>query len=170
MTKKIAVIVGSDSDLKGQCKPGLQYLLAQAVESVSVVGVYTYSAHRNTDELLDLVAELAQDEVDVIIAGAGWANALTGLCDAYLRYYLQDSDVVVIGVAFEDSENIQHAFAAHLSITELPPGNKVAYDKYVGEEGFLRACRFAVEGNMPVITLPEKRPSHQRTIQEALEL
>jgi len=165
----IAILIGSDSDL-AQCREGLSYLAdLETRELAEVVGVWTASIHRNTDEVLDGLADLAQREVvDVLIAGAGWANALTGTCDSYLRYSLDNDRIVVIGVAFEDKENPQHTQAAILSITEVPR-NQVVFDDFVGAEGFLKACRFAVEGELPKIKLPEAKSVVRRSVREALE-
>ena len=119
MPRRIAVWVGSDSDLS-QCVAGLQVLHeAQEKGQIEFVKQVTASIHRNPAELDEILKGLL-GKVDVIIAGAGWANHLTGNIDARLRNLLGDEKIVVIGVAFEDSESSDHNTAAVLSITEVP--------------------------------------------------
>lgn len=166
--RRIAIIIGSDSDLP-QCLLGLQYLQAAGQEGrASVEAVYTMSVHRNTAILLDELQYLSQKKrADVIIVGAGMANHLTGVCDAYLRYQLQDVLIPIIGVAFEGREPEQDIPAAVLSITRVPK-TQVIFDDYVGADGFLRACKFAVEGRLPKIKLEEAKPHQERTLAQAI--
>lgn len=165
MGRRIAIINGSDSDLP-QCQQGLLYLKAN--NDIEVVGVTTASAHRNTEELLQKVTELVYKEVDAIIVGAGWANALTGLVDAFLRNTLKVTSPVVFGVAFVDAKNARHTATAILSILDVP-GTQVVCDHYVGEEGFLRACKDAAEGELPEIKLKEPKKVIERTLDQAIE-
>ena len=191
--RKIAVIVGSDSDVE-QCFAGLQYLQSQGDVRI-VCGVHTLSVHRNLGELLAYLKGLQDDllptvinsptylhgPVDVIIAGAGWAAHLPGMIDSHLRYGLFDTRTVVLGVAFEDLSNDdpfvckQHLLAAKLSISEVPGTQVVCRDsigqqkeQYVGAEGFLRACKFAVHGTLPKIQQPKPRLCKYRSPDEAL--
>ncbi len=173
--RKIAVMVGSDSDLK-QCYGGLQYLQkAQKKGLCEVVGVLTNSIHRNTEAVLNNLKELQEMEVDVLIAGAGWANHLTGTCDAYLRNTMKNDRITVIGVAFgkmfpTTSEETRKREAATLSISEVP-GTQVVFEGFcIGEVGFRKACERAVEGDFPLIKLKEPKPAYWRTLNEALEL
>jgi phosphoribosylcarboxyaminoimidazole (NCAIR) mutase len=165
--RKIAIILGSESDLS-QCDKGFKLLSNSETE---VVGVYIRSQHRNTPSLQQVLAELSQMKIDAIIAGAGWANHLTGCCDAYLRYTLRDDKIVVIGVAFADEKNLRHTQAAVLSMTEVP-GTQVVYkdsDKvFVGRDGFFRACKMAIN-ELPKIKLPEPKPPIDLSLVEALE-
>jgi len=169
--KKVAIIVGSKSDLE-QCLEGLKFLESKSNE-VQVVGVYVRSQHRNMEDVKQLLRELAGIEIDAAIVGAGWANHLTGCCDAYLRYNLRSTDFPVIGVAFEDKKNEQHTQAAILSIIEVP-GTQVIYkdeeELFVGPNGFLRACQFAVQGKFPAISLPEPRATLDLSLNDALAL
>lgn len=169
--RKIAVIIGSKSDLT-QCHKGLR-ILSRNQEEVQVVGVYIRSQHRNTLETQELLRELTKMEVDIAIVGAGWANHLTGCCDAYLRYTLKNNRLVVIGVAFEDKQNERHTNAAILSVTEVP-GTQVIFEDdgfpNVGESGFIRACVLAIDGDLPKIKIPEPRPTMDLSLEEALEI
>lgn len=167
--RKIAVILGSRSDLK-QCKDGL-LVLQQEVQkgTVEVFGVYIRSIHRNTEATLSLLKELSVPalDVDVIIAGAGMANHLTGCTDAYLRYEIGNMQTVVVGVAFENQERPEWTDAAGASIIHVP-GTQVVFNNYVGADGFRRACEFAVTGTLPEIKEPEPRPSERFTLEKAL--
>ena len=174
--RKIAVIVGSASDLS-QCHRGLMLLknlmiVSSTSEKIEVSGVYIRSQHRNTLDTQELLRELTQMEVDVAIIGAGWANHLTGCCDAFLRYVLRNDKLVVIGVAFEDETNPKHTLAATLSISEVP-GTQVVYSgidgKFIGSEGFLQACGMAANGELPKIFLPEPKPIQDLSLEKALE-
>ena len=166
--RTIAVMIGSDSDLP-QCKEGFEYL-ARIVESgeTEITAVITSSIHRNTHAVLRCLEDLRYEDVTALIVGAGCANHLTGTCDAFLRHTLRDRRIVVIGVAFEDKQDQYNTQAAVLSIVKVP-GNQVVFDNFVGAEGFLRACQFAVKGELPEIRLKSVEPVVRRTIQEALE-
>lgn len=168
MKRKIAVLIGSDSDLP-QCEHGLNYLRQKELGGgAEVLGVYTASIHRNTGDVLRFLQVLSErGDVDAIIAGAGWANHLTGTADAFLRYTLKDQRIVVIGVAFLDGDKVMHNTAAMLSISEVP-GTQVVFGPYNGSSGFLNACMFAVEEELPKITLKEGRLAVTRTLNEAL--
>ncbi|OGD56401.1 hypothetical protein A2V71_04690 [Candidatus Berkelbacteria bacterium RBG_13_40_8] len=173
--RRIAVIVGSKTDLK-QCGQGLEYLRqeSQANRVKLIGGILASSIHRATEFTLKKLRELhsSKSPPDVLITGAGWANHLTGMCDAYLRYTLGDTKIVVVGVAFEDSDNQNHTLASRLSISEVPKTQVVFSDKlgsFEDQNGFLRACRFAVNGVLPAIILPESRPPELLSLENALK-
>ncbi|MFC1615110.1 AIR carboxylase family protein [Patescibacteria group bacterium] len=170
--RKIAVIHGSDSDLP-QMRAGLE-LLEQAQnmdgQQIEVVDVYSCSVHRNPDcwtEFLESL-ESTSGNVDVVIAGAGWANHLTAMTDKWLRNFRANDHTIVVGVAFEDLKNPKHTEAAILSITEVP-GHDIVFHDYVGASGFERACKFAISGKLPKIVKRAYKPSTIRDLQEALE-
>jgi phosphoribosylcarboxyaminoimidazole (NCAIR) mutase len=165
--RRIAIMIGSDSDLP-QCKKGL-VCLADAVRAgrAEVVEVITASIHRNTEYVLEKLLSLV-GKIDVLIAGAGWANHLTGTADAFLRYTLKDASIVVIGVAFVDKDSEMRTVTAELSITNVP-GTQVVFENFIGEEGFFKACFFSVEGELPAITLKDPKPPITRTLEEALK-
>lgn len=170
MKRKVAVIVGSKSDLKN-CNKGLIYL--KYSEEVEIAGVYVMSQHRNTLEVQDLLRELSDRQVEAVVVGAGWANHLTGCCDAFLRYTLGNMKLVVIGVAFEDPDNKNHTQAAILSITEVP-GTQVVFEdqrgQFVGHGGFYHACKMAAVGDLPKIKLPTPKESMRLSIDEAIAM
>lgn len=166
---KVWVMVGSDSDLK-QCKKGFAFLKEWAdKDMVDVEHIIINSIHRNTKEVFKNLELAVIAGVDVIIAGAGWANYLTGTIDAYLRYTMRNDHIVVVGVAFEDKENPQHTQAAILSITEVP-GTQVVFNDYVGEEGFEAAARFVLTKGLPEIVLKEPKKVQQRNLNDTLKL
>ena len=172
--RRIAVIFGSDSDLP-QCQTGLEYLAKMAEEGrVKVVEVITASIHRNTEFVLEKLRSLV-GKVDALIVGAGWANALTGITDAFLRNTLRDDRIVVVGVAFEDNHGPNFTQTAILSIVHTP-GTQVVFtdllsslDRFIGKNGFSLACQSAVEGELPVITLKDPKPPITRTLEETLK-
>jgi len=159
MEKRVAIIVGSKSDLN-QCEKGLKHL--RAFSNIEVVGVFVRSQHRNTLETQELLKNLVNCDVDVAIVGAGWANHLTGCCDAYLRYTLRTTKMPIIGVAFADKKNENHTKAAILSISEVPGTQVIFKDSYgtelVGSCGFLDACIMITSNReFSVIKLPEPK-------------
>jgi len=166
--RKIAIIVGSASDLK-QCLEGLKFLRGDIENAVTI---YVRSQHRNTLSLQKLLHGLP-DWADVAIVGAGWANHLTGCVDAFLRYEIKTTKLPVIGVAFEDPQNSRHTEAAILSMTEVP-GTQVIYRDekgiFVGPNGFFHACQFAVAGKFPVIKLPPPKEPQDLMMGQAIEL
>jgi phosphoribosylcarboxyaminoimidazole (NCAIR) mutase len=174
MKRRIVIIIGSASDLK-QCLPGLEFLKNHP--EVEVIGVYIRSIHRNTEATLSLLRRLSKGDMDIetAIVGAGWANHLTGTCDAYFRYELKDARIRVIGVAFEDlrDETGRHNLAAQLSISEVP-GTKVTYKDgecfFSGEDGFLLACQLAAQGDLPEIVLPKPKEPADLRLEEAIEM
>ena len=169
MKRKIAIIVGSVNDFK-QALEGLMYL--QNCIGIEV-HVYVRSQHRNTLPTQILLRDLARRGFDVVITAAGWANHLSGCSDAYLRYTLRDSRLVVMGVALEDKEIQKHTDAAKLSISEVPGTQVVFKDEagqFVGPLGFSRACKFAANRELPKITLPEPKPTMDLTLEKAIEM
>ncbi len=77
----------------------------------------------------------------------------------------------MIGVAFQDPNNAIHTQAAELSISEVP-GTQVVFNdgwaRFIGPDGFRRACQYAISGELPVITLPEPRPPVSLTLEQAI--
>jgi phosphoribosylcarboxyaminoimidazole (NCAIR) mutase len=179
--RHVVIIVGSKSDIK-QCRLGLEWLKANG-DKITVNAFHVASQHRHTLRVQEILTELANSKnpPDAIIVGAGWANHLTGCCDAFLRYKLKDTMIHVIGVAFMDVvQNNQaeinlhenHSLAAVLSITCVPGTQVIFKDdngkEFIGEEGLLRACKFAAIGIFPAITLKEPPESLEMSLEKAL--
>lgn len=169
--RKIAVVMGSDSDLP-QCVAGLEYLQERGNEGrINVRSVETRSVHRNMEALFTwLYGIRVHFDPDVILAGAGMAAHLPGMLDARLRYSLSDTKIVVIGVAFENDQD-PGTLAAKLSISHVPGTQVVWHDnqgQFVGPDGFYRACVVAADGGLPQIALPKARAPQSRSMQEVL--
>jgi phosphoribosylcarboxyaminoimidazole (NCAIR) mutase len=171
----ITIIVGSKNDLK-QCFKGLKWLFEHG-EEVLVKRIHVASQHRHTLKVQEILTNEVESlkgtaPTDAIIVGAGWANHLTGCCDAFLRFHLKNATIPVIGVAFEDREKDLHTEAAILSITQVP-GTQVIFEdadgQFVGEDGFLAACEFAAQGKFPQLVLKEPPESMDFSIAEALQ-
>lgn len=169
-TRKIVVIVGSKNDLK-QCVSGLILLRDFVKKGLAKVTVHVKSVHRHTEKLLSLLRGLSVGgATDVIIAGAGKAAHLPGCVDGYLRNYLKDSKIQVIGVAFEGKSKKDNKAAA-LSITHVP-GRQLIYAG-LGNDGFENACHMAcvyTEADWPTIELKEPPPDLDLTLEQAYEL
>lgn len=168
--RRIGAIVGSDSDLK-QCVEGIEFMLNKHLYGkVNLAWFDTASQHHNPLELQGILTEYfkmpADQKVDVLIVGAGWANHLSGCTDAFLRKTLRDDHIVIIAVAFEDKADQDHTLAAVYSIKYVP-GLKAVFKNYVGTEGFLQACRDAMEMELPKIDLQPAKLWIRRTWLEA---
>jgi len=133
---KVAVVVGSESDLP-QIETGLAFLKGKVSGKVNVI-----SCHRNPVQLFDFARTT---DVDLVIAGAGWAAALPGMLASWLDNW-QKPNVPVLGVAFR-SDSERNNLAAITSI-ECLPRQSVELDQnghvYFGEAGFSSACQDAV--------------------------
>ncbi len=111
--KKVAIIMGSDSDLK---------VMQDAVDILSEFGIPNIvdivSAHRTPQYMFDFAKNAAKDDIAVIIAGAGGAAHLPGMV-ASLTY------LPVIGVPVKSSNSID-GWDSVLSILQMPNGVPVA--------------------------------------------
>ena len=109
---KVGIIMGSDSDLK---------VMSKAAEMLEELGVEyeitIISAHRQPDELIEWTRTAEDRDVRVIIAGAGMAAALPGMCAALYA-------LPVIGVPLS-GKNLD-GMDAVFSIMQMPPGVPVA--------------------------------------------
>ena len=109
---KVGIVMGSDSDLK---------VMSKAAEMLEELGVEyemtIISAHRQPDELIQWTRTAEERDVKVIIAGAGMAAALPGMCAALYA-------LPVIGVPLS-GKNLD-GMDAVFSIMQMPPGVPVA--------------------------------------------
>ena len=109
---KVGIVMGSDSDLKVMSKA------ADMLEELGIEYELTIiSAHREPDELIVLTRGDEERDVKVIIAGAGMAAALPGMCAALFA-------LPVIGVPLS-GKNLD-GMDAVFSIMQMPPGVPVA--------------------------------------------
>lgn len=109
---KVGIVMGSDSDLKVMSKA------ADMLEELGIEYELTIiSAHRESDELIEWTRGAENRDVKVIIAGAGMAAALPGMCAALFA-------LPVIGVPLS-GKNLD-GMDAVFSIMQMPPGVPVA--------------------------------------------
>lgn len=146
---KIAVVIGSESDLP-QMTAGLHDLRqAQNGGCCVSTSVNVISCHRNPLELQNFTE---RESPDVVIAGAGMAAALPGIIKAWFRHF--SKAIPVIGVAFE-GKNEAATRAAQLSIEQLP-GQPVILNAngkaFSGPQGFQGAVNLALNAEF----MPEK--------------
>ena len=109
---KVGIVMGSDSDLKVMSKA------ADMLEELGIEYELTIiSSHREPDELIEWTRGAENRDVKVIIAGAGMAAALPGMCAALFA-------LPVIGVPLS-GKNLD-GMDAVFSIMQMPPGVPVA--------------------------------------------
>lgn len=110
--KQVSVIMGSDSDLK---------VMSQAISILEKFGISydvdIISAHREPDVLVEWGKEAKEKGYQVVIAGAGKAAALPGMCAALV-------DVPVIGIPMKTSD--LGGEDSLFSIVQMPSGIPVA--------------------------------------------
>ena len=109
---KVGIVMGSDSDIK---------VMSKAADMLKELGIeYEFtiiSAHRQPDALIEWTRSAEDRDVRVIIAGAGMAAALPGMCAALFA-------LPVIGVPLSGSK--LDGMDAVFSIMQMPPGVPVA--------------------------------------------
>jgi 5-(carboxyamino)imidazole ribonucleotide mutase len=110
---KVAIVMGSDSDLPVMRKAAEMLELLGIPHTVSIV-----SAHRTPDRLYDFARNAHERGTEVIIAGAGGAAHLPGMVAAM-------SPLPVIGVPIKSSNSID-GWDSVLSILQMPGGVPVA--------------------------------------------
>lgn len=111
--KKVAVIMGSDSDLK---------VMQDAVDMLNHFGIPNIldivSAHRTPEYMFDFAKNSSKNGIAVIIAGAGGAAHLPGMVASLTH-------LPVIGVPVKSSNSID-GWDSVLSILQMPNGVPVA--------------------------------------------
>ncbi len=129
--KKVAIVMGSDSDMAvmQSCIDQLKYFGIDPV-------VRIISAHRTPEISADFSRNAASRGIKIIIAAAGMAAHLAGAMAAGTR-------LPVIGVPLAASES-PAGIDALLSTVQMPPGVPVA-TMAIGRAGAKNAAIFAVE-------------------------
>ena len=126
--KKVAVIMGSDSDLP---------VVEKALDTLAAYGVpyevHVYSAHRTPDEARSFAENARQNGFGVLIAAAGKAAHLAGALAA-------NTTLPVIGIPVKAS--VLDGMDALLSTVQMPAGIPVAA---VAIDGAVNAALLAVE-------------------------
>lgn len=126
--KKVAVIMGSDSDLP---------VVGKAIDTLKSFGVeceaHVYSAHRTPKEAAEFAATAREKGFGVIIAAAGKAAHLAGSLAA-------QTTLPVIGIPVKSST--LDGLDALLSTVQMPAGIPVAT---VAIDGAVNAALLAIE-------------------------
>ena len=130
MSALVAVLMGSKSDMDV-----MQVCMETLTKFKIEHEVHVMSAHRTPDKLRDFVSSARTRGFEVIIAAAGGAAALPGVCKAY-------TPLPVIGVPLASSE--LRGIDALYSIVQMPPGMPVA-TVAVGAWGARNAAALAAE-------------------------
>ena len=127
--KKVAIIMGSDSDLP---------VVQKAADTLRTFGVpyemHVYSAHRTPEQARDFSANARSNGFGVIIAAAGMAAHLAGALAA-------NTTLPVIGIPMK-STTFTNGIDALLSTEQMPSGIPVAT---VAVDGAVNAALLAIE-------------------------
>ena len=134
--KKVAVIMGSDSDL-----PALRPCLEKLRELEIPFEAHIYSAHRTPDEAARFAASARENGFGVLIAAAGKAAHLAGALAAR-------TTLPVIGIPIKSST--LDGLDALLSTVQMPSGMPVATVAIDGAQNaaLLAAQILAVEDSL----------------------
>ncbi len=109
---QVGIVMGSDSDLKVMSKAAAMLEKLDIDYEMTII-----SAHREPDEFYEWAKAAEGKGIKVIIAGAGMAAALPGMCAALFP-------MPVIGVPLSGSK--LDGQDALYSIVQMPPGIPVA--------------------------------------------
>ena len=127
--KKVAIIMGSDSDLP---------VVKKAADTLESFGVpyemHVYSAHRTPVQARDFSANARENGFGVIIAAAGMAAHLAGALAA-------NTTLPVIGIPMKSSI-FANGLDALLSTVQMPSGIPVAT---VAVDGAVNAALLAIQ-------------------------
>lgn len=127
--KKVAIIMGSDSDLP---------VVQKAADTLRTFGVpyemHVYSAHRTPEQARHFSANARSNGFGVIIAAAGMAAHLAGALAA-------NTTLPVIGIPMK-STTFTNGIDALLSTVQMPSGIPVAT---VAVDGAVNAALLAIE-------------------------
>lgn len=110
--KKVAILMGSDSDLKT-----MRAAIEQLAEFDIPCDVHVMSAHRCPDAVAEFAEQAEGEGIEVIIAGAGKAAHLAGVIAA-------KTTLPVIGVPIETK--LAGGLDSLLSMVQMPRGVPVA--------------------------------------------
>lgn len=127
--KKVAIIMGSDSDLP---------VVRKAADQLEAFGVpyemHIYSAHRTPEEARNFSLNARKNGFGVIIAAAGMAAHLAGALAA-------NTTLPVIGIPMKSS-TFTNGIDALLSTVQMPSGIPVAT---VAVDGAVNAALLSIE-------------------------
>jgi 5-(carboxyamino)imidazole ribonucleotide mutase len=128
MSKKVMIIMGSESD-KGVMQEAQNWLNWFGIQNEMIVA----SAHRNPDQVRELMVTAAGKGFGAVIAAAGMAAALPGVCAAY-------TSLPVLGVPLDGG--LPGGIDALYSIVQMPAGLPVG-TLAVGKAGARNAAVLA---------------------------
>lgn len=151
--KKVAIVMGSDSDLK---------VMAKATTVLEQFGipyeVHVYSAHRTPTQVEQFAKSAKDNGFGVIIAGAGMAAALAGVLaanttlpvigvplksaalegvDALLATVMMPSGIPVATVAIDGSKNAAYLAAEIIALSDGELARKLMDDRKKQSEAVL---------------------------------
>lgn len=135
---KVMIIMGSQTD-ESVMQEGSKWLTWFGIEHNMVVA----SAHRNPDKVRELMVTAQEKGYGVIIAAAGMAAALPGVCSAY-------TSLPVLGVPLDGG--LPGGIDALYSIVQMPAGLPVG-TLAVGKAGARNAAALAAR----IIALSDKK-------------
>jgi len=141
----VGIIMGSQSDWET-----MQHAVAQLEELGVPFEAEVVSAHRTPDLLFEYAAQSAERGLEVIIAGAGGAAHLPGMCAA-------KTALPVLGVPIE-SKTLK-GMDSLLSIVQMPGGVPVG-TLAIGKAGAINAALLATA------ILGNKHPEFRRAYEE----
>ena len=152
--KKVAIIMGSDSDWP-ILKPAYEILMEFGIKAEVLVA----SAHRNPNTVREFVLNSEKNGISILIAGAGAAAHLPGVIAAY-------TTLPVIGVPV--SSSVLKGMDALLSIVQMPSGIPVATMAIDGGKnaGLFALSILSVEDKMMTDKLKEFREKQARQVEE----
>lgn len=149
---QVSIVMGSDSDMP---------VIEKAANILKKLGVEyemrIISAHREPDELVEYARGAADRGIKVIIAGAGKAAALPGMCAA-----LFDMPVIGIPIKTSDLGGVDSLY----SIVQMPSGVPVATVAINGAEnaGLLAAQILATSDEKILAALKEDRAARKADV------
>ncbi|MBQ4482976.1 MAG: 5-(carboxyamino)imidazole ribonucleotide mutase [Lachnospiraceae bacterium] len=154
---KVGIVMGSDSDIEVMSKA------AEILDGFDIeYDMQIISAHREPDELMEWCRSAGDSGIRVMIAGAGMAAALPGMCAALF-------EGPVIGVPL--SSKVLDGKDALYSILQMPPGVPVATVAINGAKnaGLLAAQILAASDDGEGLRIREKLASYKAEMKEGVK-
>ena len=153
---KVSIVMGSQSDYK------IMKLTEKTLKKIGIsFDTRIISAHRTPKRMYDYASKVEQNNIGVIIAGAGGSAHLPGMISAL-------TTVPVLGVPIESKK--LKGLDSLLSIVQMPKGIPVG-TLAIGEDGAINAALLAaaiISNNNPIIKkkLENFRKSQTKSIKK----
>ena len=157
MIPRVGIVMGSDSDMKQMSKA------ADILEEFGIdFDMEIISAHREPDELIEWCRGAWDSGIRVIIAGAGMAAALPGMCAALFTG-------PVIGVPL--SAKVLDGMDSLYSMLQMPPGVPVATVAIDGAKnaGILAAQMISAGEGSEAERIREKLASYRADMKDGVK-